>query len=58
MNVVERSTICLVCNKQFMWTPAYCCSGTDCGCRGMPIEPPLCSTDCEKIFYDNMKSDY
>lgn len=25
----------------------YCCSGLDCGCMGMPIEPPCCFK-CDK----------
>ncbi len=27
-----------------------CCSGRDCGCMGMPSEPPVCSEKCYKIY--------
>jgi hypothetical protein len=43
---------CIICDKDVPdYKPEYCCSGKDCGCRGLPIEPPLCSKECsEKIF--------
>lgn len=28
--------------------PQRCCNGQDCGCYGMPIEPPYCSPGCMK----------
>jgi len=27
-----------------------CCSGRNCGCLGMPIEPCFCSEECEDIY--------
>jgi len=27
--------------------PIMCCSGHECGCMGLPIEPPVCSTECQ-----------
>lgn len=38
---------CIVCGTPMSdYKPEYCCNGSDCGCRGMPIEPPVCSKDC------------
>lgn len=38
---------CMVCNKEFQGEePKMCCSGKDCGCMGMPIEPIVCSDEC------------
>jgi len=28
------------------YKPKFCCDGFMCGCRGLPIEPPLCES-CE-----------
>jgi len=38
---------CMVCDKEFLDVePQMCCSGRDCGCMGMPIEPVVCSEEC------------
>lgn len=29
-----------------------CCSGRECGCMGLPVEPPVCSEEC----YDKLMS--
>ena len=43
--------ICMVCSKKFIDTPPeFCCSGKDCGCMGMPIDPVVCSHEC----YNNL----
>ena len=42
---------CMVCSKDFKGEPPImCCSGIDCGCLGLPIEPIVCSKEC----YDNL----
>lgn len=43
---------CVVCGKPVPdYKPEYCCDGRECGCRGLPIEPCLCSYECgEKLF--------
>lgn len=43
---------CFVCGVDVPdYEPEYCCDGRECGCMGMPIEPPLCSKSCsEKVF--------
>lgn len=42
---------CLQCKKEFDFVAVYCCSGYECGCYGMPIDPPLCSKECEDKFF-------
>jgi hypothetical protein len=38
---------CMGCGETFMGVePKMCCSGRDCGCMGMPIEPVICSEEC------------
>lgn len=31
-------------------TPKMCCDGRECGCMGMPIEPPVCSEECRIVY--------
>lgn len=39
--------ICCICGKSMPdYEPVYCCSGKECGCYGMPQEPPICSKEC------------
>jgi len=38
---------CIICAKDVPdYNPKYCCSGEECSCRGLPIEPPICSDIC------------
>lgn len=40
---------CIVCGKQVTdYVPQLCCDGRECGCRGLPIDPPVCSPECWK----------
>lgn len=42
---------CISCEAEFLGRePDLCCSGSDCGCQGLPIEPPLCEK-CEDKFF-------
>lgn len=42
---------CMVCSKEFQGEePRMCCSGRDCGCMGLPIEPIVCSDECYDII--------
>ncbi len=34
--------------------PKFCCSGSDCGCMGLPIDPPYCD-ECLKGFEERDK---
>jgi hypothetical protein len=35
---------CVICDAEIIIH--MCCSGRECGCMGMPTEPPVCSNDC------------
>ena len=38
---------CMVCGKPMPdYEPQGCCDGRECGCMGLPIEPPICSEEC------------
>lgn len=41
-----RRDHCIVCDKKLHYKPEYCCGGFECGCYGLPIEPPVCSNKC------------
>ena len=42
---------CFTCKKKMPdFEPQYCCDGRECGCHGMPIEPPICSAECWEIL--------
>lgn len=49
---IEGVTLnCMVCGKEFIGEePKMCCSGRECGCMGLPIDPIVCSEEC----YDNL----
>jgi len=43
-------TPCFRCGKDvFGYEPQRCCDGFECGCMGLPIEPPLCAV-CDAKF--------
>lgn len=46
---------CMVCGTEFLGEePKFCCSGRECGCMGMPIEPIACSQSCyDKLMNRN-----
>lgn len=43
---------CMVCGTEFQGEePLMCCSGRECGCMGMPVDPIVCSGECfEKLI--------
>lgn len=45
---------CRACGKQVEveddYEPQMCCSGRDCGCMGMEVNPVFCDECEEKIF--------
>jgi hypothetical protein len=44
-------TTCIICGTRMGdYRPEYCCNGIDCACRGLPIEPPVCSEECWQQF--------
>ena len=42
---------CVVFGKDIELT--MCCSGRECGCMGMPTEPPVCSIECYGELMNN-----
>ena len=42
----------MVCGSELDYEPMMCCSGKDCGCMGLPIDPPVCTKEC----YDKIMS--
>lgn len=47
LNIMEVDLTCMVCGTSFKGEePKYCCSGRECGCMGMPIDPIVCSEEC------------
>lgn len=54
---------CFVCDADVTdYEPEYCCYGNTygmeypCGCMGFPIEPPLCSVECEEKVFGSARS--
>jgi len=44
---------CMYCGKEFKGEePKMCCSGRECACMGLPIEPVVCSDECYKAIMD------
>lgn len=43
---------CMDCGEPIKYEADYCCDGFECGCRGLPIEPPLCE-GCWCGYYNN-----
>jgi len=39
---------CDICGKEI--EVRMCCDGKNCGCMGMPIDPPVCSYRCYQYF--------
>jgi len=45
---------CMVCGDELDYIVEYCCNAFDCGCMGMPTEPPVCSRVCyDRLMKDN-----
>jgi hypothetical protein len=50
---------CLICGRPVPgYTPDFCCSGTDCGCSGQPINPCVCSDDCYSALFEGIGKPY
>lgn len=43
---------CEICGTEIELT--ICCNGRECGCMGLPVEPPACSNEC----YDKLMEKY
>jgi len=56
---LTKSYRCLICQKPVLdYEPEYCCSGRDCGCRGQPMEPCICSSECEDAVYKHIGEEF
>jgi hypothetical protein len=50
---ITSGATCLICGKPVPdYEPQYCCSGHECGCMGKPIEPCVCSKECDAAMFD------
>ena len=47
----EEKYYCWHCGIVEIPEPMGCCSGRDCGCMGLPIDPPFCSDKCMEEYY-------
>ena len=47
---------CMICRKPMPdnYKPEMCCNGQMCACRGVPIEPIVCSDECWNAIMDNI----
>lgn len=42
---------CIECGRTLEnYKSRFCCHNTDCGCQGLPIDPPLCEACGERFF--------
>lgn len=44
----KQKGFCDVCGTEIEVN--MCCSGHECGCMGLPTEPPVCSEKCYDTF--------
>jgi hypothetical protein len=50
-----RGDCCLICGKPVPdYVAEMCCSGFECGCRGVPTNPCTCSGECDDALFDNI----
>ncbi len=52
MSEIEKKYFCWNCNEIEILEPITCCSGYECGCMGLPIDPPFCSEKCQNEYYE------
>ena len=44
---------CLICEKPvYDYKPDLCCNGSECSCMGQPINPCVCSIECDRAIFD------
>jgi hypothetical protein len=46
----KEKGFCSECGKEI--EVEMCCSGHECGCMGLPVEPPVCSSECYDKFME------
>lgn len=45
---MEKDWFCDICGEPIK--VHICCNSFDCGCMGLPTEPPFCSNECYDKF--------
>ena len=50
----KEKGFCDVCRTEIEVT--MCCSSFDCGCMGLPTEPPICSEKCYDTYIKTIKN--
>lgn len=45
---MKEKGFCEICSKVIEITK--CCNLPDCGCGGLPVEPPVCSEKCYNLY--------
>ena len=48
---MEEKFYCWNCGEVEIPEPVGCCDGRECGCMGLPIDPPFCSEKCQEEYY-------
>ena len=48
---MDEKFYCWNCGKVEIAEPVGCCDGRECGCQGLPIDPPFCSGKCQDEYY-------
>lgn len=51
---IKYSGNCVICGREI--EIRRCCGGKDCGCMGLPIDPPVCSKKCEEKYKDELRN--
>lgn len=52
---LEELIPCTECGKLIKYKAEFCCSSKDCGCLGIPIDPPWCIDCWNKIMNRDIK---
>lgn len=47
----DEKYYCWNCDVIEIPKPISCCSGSDCCCMGLPVEPPFCSDKCTTEYF-------
>ena len=49
--------VCIICEGPMPkdYDPKFCCSGMDCSCQALPIDPPTCSKKCDDVMFSKLK---
>lgn len=53
--VTAETDQCWNCQKDLGYKLKGCCSGLDCGCMGLPTDPPFCSEQCGEEYRNKLK---